>query len=160
MKRVLGNIATTLGITVLVVGILFGIVFGVYTWTAKDTEREFNNGICNACEVGTYEFTNASEDTRGDITYFYSCDRCSHTIDLEMQMITEPKEKVITVDDVVSKAGCDYFIVKDVNTWAVLEEDVYMDREVVEINICDDTENTLCIFIELAEDETPRVRNN
>jgi hypothetical protein len=160
MKRVLGNIATTLGITVLVVGILFGIVFGVYTWTAKDTEREFNNGICNACEVGTYEFTNASEDTRGDITYFYSCDRCSHTIDLEMQMITEPKEKVITVDDVVSKAGCDYFIVKDVNTWAVLEEDVYMDREVVEINICDDTENTLCIFIELAKDETPRVRNN
>jgi hypothetical protein len=160
MKRVLGNIATTLGITVLVVGILFGIVFGVYTWTAKDTEREFNNGICNACEVGTYEFTNASEDTRGDITYFYSCDRCSHTIDLEMQMITEPKEKVITVDDVVSKAGCDYFIVKDVNTWTVLEEDVYMDREVVEINICDDTENTLCIFIELAKDETPRVRNN
>jgi hypothetical protein len=75
-------------------------------------------------------------------------------------MITEPTEKVITVDDVVSKAGCDYFIVKDVNTWAVLEEDVYMDREVVEINICDDTENTLCIFIELAEDETPRVRNN
>lgn len=160
MKRVLGNIATTLIITVVTIGILFGIVFGVYTWTAKDTEREFNNGVCNACEVGTYEFTNASEDTRGDITYFYSCDRCSHTIDLEMQMITEPKEKVITVDDVVSKAGCDYFIVKDVNTWAVLEEDVYMDREVVEINICDDTENTLCIFIELAEDETPRVRNN
>lgn len=71
-----------------------------------------------------------------------------------------PVETVMTVDDVLEVAGTDYFIVKDVNTWAVLEDDVYMDREVVEINICDDVENTLCIFIELAEDETPRIRNN
>lgn len=71
-----------------------------------------------------------------------------------------PVETVMTVDDVLEVAGTDYYIVKDVNTWVVLEDDVYMDREVVEINICDDVENTLCIFIELDEDETPRVRNN
>lgn len=64
----------------------------------------------------------------------------------------------MTVDDVVSKAGCDYFIVKEIDTWAVLEEDVYMDRPVTEINICDDTEDTLCIFIDLADDEEPRIK--
>lgn len=68
------------------------------------------------------------------------------------------EEQVMTVDDVVSKAGCDYFIVKDINSWAVLEPDVYMDREVVEINICDDTPNTLCLFIELGENEEPHIR--
>jgi hypothetical protein len=64
----------------------------------------------------------------------------------------------MTVDDVVSKAGTDYFIVKEIDTWAVLEEDVYMDRPVTEINICDDTENTLCIFIDLADDEEPHIK--
>ena len=160
MKKFLVGTLTTLGITVLVVGIVFGAAFGICSWEQKDSERVFNNGVCNACEVGQYEFSNTTKTNHGNVTYFYSCDRCGHVIDTEVHMMTEPKEKVITVDDVVSKAGCDYFIVKDVNTWAVLEEDVYMDREVVEINICDDVENTLCIFIELAEDETPRVRNN
>lgn len=64
----------------------------------------------------------------------------------------------MTVDDVVSVAGCDYFIVKEIDTWAVLEEDVYMDRPVTEINICDDTEDTLCIFIDLADDEEPHIK--
>ena len=64
----------------------------------------------------------------------------------------------MTVDDVVSKAGTDHFIVKEIDTWALLEEDVYMDRPVTEINICDDTENTLCIFIDLADDEEPRIK--
>ena len=69
------------------------------------------------------------------------------------------EEVAMTVDDVVSIPGDFYFIVKDVNTLTILNEDVYMDREVVEIGICDDTENTLCIFIELNENETPKVRN-
>lgn len=60
-----------------------------------------------------------------------------------------------TVDDVISRTSVPYFIVKEVDTLAVLNEDVYMDREVVEINICDDT---LCLFIDLAESETQRVR--
>lgn len=64
----------------------------------------------------------------------------------------------MTVDDVVSRVGCDYFIVKEVDTLAVLNEDVYMDREVVEINICDDTEDTLCLFIDLNDNEPQRVR--
>lgn len=67
-------------------------------------------------------------------------------------------EKVMTVDDVVSVAGTDYFIVKEIDSWAVLEEDVYMDRSVKEINICDDMDNTLCIFIDLADDEEPHIK--
>lgn len=74
----------------------------------------------------------------------------------ETEIVTVERE--MTVDDVVSKAGCDYFIVKEIDTWAVLEEDVYMDRPVMEINICDDTENTLCIFIDLADDEEPHIK--
>ena len=69
-----------------------------------------------------------------------------------------PIEREMTVDDVVSVAGCDYFIVKEIDTWAVLEEDVYMDRPVTEINICDDVEDTLCIFIDLADNEEPRIK--
>lgn len=65
----------------------------------------------------------------------------------------------MTVDDVVSKAGTDYFIVKEIDSWAVLEEDVYMDRPVTEINICDDMDSTLCIFIDLADDEEPHIKN-
>lgn len=71
---------------------------------------------------------------------------------------TEEIQSVITVDKVVEIMGTDYFIVKDINSWAVLNEDVYMDREVVEINICDDTENTLCLFIELDKNEKQHIR--
>ena len=67
-------------------------------------------------------------------------------------------ESEMTVDDVVSVAGTDYFIVKEIDTWAVLEEDVYMDRPVTEINICGDMEDTLCIFIDLADDEEPHIK--
>lgn len=67
-------------------------------------------------------------------------------------------EREMTVDDVVSVAGCDYFIVKEIDTWVVLEEDVYMDRPVTEINICDDVEDTLCIFIDLDENEEPHIK--
>lgn len=72
--------------------------------------------------------------------------------------VTTAPQHSMTVDDVVSRTSVPYFIVKEVDTLAVLNEDVYMDREVVEINICDDTEDTLCLFIDLAESETQRVR--
>lgn len=64
----------------------------------------------------------------------------------------------MTVDDVVSIASTDYFIVKDIDTWAILESDIYMEREVVEIAICDDIEDTLCLFIKLNENEEPHIR--
>lgn len=71
---------------------------------------------------------------------------------------TLPAEREMTVDDVVSVASTNYFIVKDIDTWAILESDVYMEREVVEIAICDDMEDTLCLFIKLDENEEPHIR--
>lgn len=69
-----------------------------------------------------------------------------------------PAETEMTVDDVISVASTEYFIVKDIDTWAILESDVYMEREVVEIAICDDMEDTLCLFIKLDENEEPHIR--
>lgn len=75
-----------------------------------------------------------------------------------METETVTVEREMTVDDVVEKMGCDYFIVKEIDTLVVLEEDVYMDRPVMEINICDDVEDTLCLFIDLDENEEPHIK--
>ena len=69
-----------------------------------------------------------------------------------------PAKTEMTVDDVISVASTEYFILKDIDTLAILESDVYMEREVVEIAICDDMEDTLCLFIKLDENEEPHIR--
>ncbi len=58
----------------------------------------------------------------------------------------------ITLEEVLEKSECGY-IVKDVETWSILEPNVYLDEEVVEIAVCCDTEDTLCIFISLPTDQ-------
>ena len=85
-----------------------------------------------------------------------SCTPATETNNVETQTVAVERE--MTVDDVVEKMGCDYFIVKEIDTLVVLEEDVYMDRPVTEINICDDVEDTLCLFIDLDENEKPRIK--
>ena len=67
--------------------------------------------------------------------------------------LTEPTEITMTVDEFVSLPGDFYYIVKAEGDFGVLESDVYMDREVVEVAVCDDTENTICLFIQLEENE-------
>lgn len=79
-------------------------------------------------------------------------------INVEEEMPTE--EITMTVDEFVSLPGDFYYIVKAEGDWGVLESDVYMDREVVEVAVCDDTENTICLFIQLEENEEPHYRNN
>lgn len=79
----------------------------------------------------------------------------------EHEVVEEPtpnEEITMTVDEFVSLSGDFYFIVKAEGDWGVLESDVYMDREVVEIAVCDDTENTICLFIQLEENEEPHYR--
>lgn len=158
MKAIL-EVLKVIIIALVTIAVLFVGVFAICSWETKDSERIYNNGVCNNCEVGQYEFSNTTKSKTGHVTYFYDCNNCGHIIETSVQMFNkEPKAKVITVNDVVEKMGCDYFIVKNVDTWAVLEEDVYMDREVVEINICDDTENTLCLFIKLDPNEKEIIR--
>ena len=91
------------------------------------------------CATASDNTTNATEST--------ACERMH-------------ENPAITVDDIVSKSGTDDFIIKDINSWAILDPLMYMHREVVEINICDDTADTLCLFIELAQDEVPYVRKS
>lgn len=79
-------------------------------------------------------------------------------INVEEEIPTE--EITMTVDEFVSLPGDFYYIVKAEGDWGVLESDVYMDREVVEVAVCEDTENTICLFIQLAENEEPHYRNN
>ena len=65
----------------------------------------------------------------------------------------------LTVNEVLEMSECGY-IVKDLETWSVLEPTEYLDEVVVEIAVCDDTENTLCIFISLDENEERIIRRN
>ena len=160
MKKFLVNLVTALGITVLIVGVLFGVLFGITSWEQKESEKKFNDGVCTICEVGNYEFSNTTKNRHGHVSYFYNCDNCGHVIDLDVQMRTEPKEKAMTVDEFVSLPGDFYYIVKAEGDWGVLESDVYMDREVVEVAVCEDAENTICLFIQLEENEEPHYRNN
>ena len=62
-----------------------------------------------------------------------------------------------TVKQVVTNTCCGY-IVKDTNTMAILEANRYMNENVVDIAICDDTENTLCLFVTLDENDEVFVR--
>ena len=75
-------------------------------------------------------------------------------------LINEKEEnQIITLEEVLDHSECGY-IVKDVETWSILEPSEYLDEEVVEIAVCCDTEDTLCIFISLPEDaERIIVRN-
>ena len=72
--------------------------------------------------------------------------------------LTEPTEITMTVDEFVSLPGDFYYIVKAEGDFGVLESDVYMDRKVVEVAVCEDTENTICLFIQLEENEEPHYR--
>ena len=79
-------------------------------------------------------------------------------INVEEEIPTE--EITMTVDEFVSLPGDFYYIVKAEGDFGVLESDVYMDREVVEVAVCEDTENTICLFIQLEENEEPHYRNS
>ena len=79
-------------------------------------------------------------------------------LDINVEEEVPTEEITMTVDKFVSLPGDFYYIVKAEGDFGVLESDVYMDREVVEVAVCDDTENTICLFIQLEENEEPHYR--
>ena len=79
-------------------------------------------------------------------------------LDINVDEEIPTEEIAMTVDEFVSLPGDFYYIVKAEGDFGVLESDVYMDREVVEVAVCDDTENTICLFIQLKENEEPHYR--
>lgn len=56
------------------------------------------------------------------------------------------------VEDVIEKAECDY-IIKDLQTWSILDPDTYKNYDVESIMVCCDTEDTICIFISVPIEE-------
>ena len=66
-----------------------------------------------------------------------------------------PKEKT-TVKEVIAKSECNY-IVKDEITYSILEPKEYLNEEVTGLAVCEDTENTICIFVTI-EDEKLHIR--
>lgn len=67
-----------------------------------------------------------------------------------------PTENMV-VNDVITLTECDY-IVKDIETLIILDPNSYLDEKIVEIAICDDTENTLCIFVSLPKNSEKIIR--
>ena len=79
-------------------------------------------------------------------------------LDINVEEEVPTEEITMTVDEFVSLPGDFYYIVKAEGDFGVLESDIYMDREVVEVAVCEDTENTICLFIQLEENEEPHYR--
>ena len=62
-----------------------------------------------------------------------------------------PQEKT-TVKEVIAKSECNY-IVKDEITYSILEPKEYLNEEITGLAICDDTNNTICIFVTIENEE-------
>ena len=61
----------------------FAISGAMYTENKWDNEA-WNNGICPVCE-GEYRFSGASK-YRTSNYYYYTCDNCGHTIEINQLM--------------------------------------------------------------------------
>ena len=137
--------------------LLMAFALGCMWLEGLDDEADYNNGICIYCG-DDYEFSNVSKSKSGIEYYYYHCMGCGNVVDTVSPMETEKQEIVMTVDEFVSLPGDFYYIVKDTDSFGVLESDIYMDREVVEVAVCDDTPNTICLFIQLEDGEQPHYR--
>ena len=137
--------------------LLVALTFGCMWLEGLDDEADYNNGICIYCG-DDYEFSNVSKSRSGINHYYYHCVGCGNIVDAVSPMETEKQEIAMTVDEFVSLPGDYYFIVKAKGDFGVLESDIYMDREIVEVAVCDDTPNTICLFIQLENEEQPHYR--
>jgi DNA-directed RNA polymerase subunit RPC12/RpoP len=67
-------------IVIIAVVVVIGFVINFFDERERDKEvKTYNNGICTECG-GDYQFTGAS----GHATkkYYYTCDKCGHTIEM------------------------------------------------------------------------------
>lgn len=66
-------------IIIVVVIMMIAIGFFITAVAEKEELKNYNNGICTECE-GHYIFSSSTKDRHGDIEYYYTCDKCGHTI--------------------------------------------------------------------------------
>ena len=75
-------VRTVVGIAI---ALLFGFIFTCGMWLSTEFDlRAWNNGVCAVCD-GEYEFRGGSE-YRGSHTYYYTCNDCGSTIELNSLM--------------------------------------------------------------------------
>jgi hypothetical protein len=67
-----------------IMGIILAIAIGcgiggLVTLQNKDDDEAWNNGYCTECNK-PYKFTSTVHHRSGDDEYYYTCDKCGHTI--------------------------------------------------------------------------------
>ena len=67
-------------IFLLALALVFAIMIIGTSYEKKWDEEEYNNGICSLCG-GEYKFTSTVHYHNGGNRYYYTCDKCGHTIE-------------------------------------------------------------------------------
>lgn len=67
--------------TIFMVAIIILMILAVIVanYENKQGEKNYNNGICTECG-GNYYFIDMEHIRNGGDEYYYSCDKCGHTI--------------------------------------------------------------------------------
>ena len=76
MKEMFFNIVESLLLTLAIIVL---IIVCVSLFTQKNDEKNYNDGICTECG-GNYIFSSAVHVHYCDDNYYYTCDKCGHTI--------------------------------------------------------------------------------
>ena len=74
MKEHKDSIIFTLGIIIIMLIAIFGANFQY-----KQDEKNYNQGICTLCD-GYYIFSGTAHIKNSGDLYYYTCDKCNHTI--------------------------------------------------------------------------------
>ena len=77
MKKIKEYITEIVFIVAIIVIMTLAIIFADYE--RKQGEKNYNNGICTECE-GNYYLVDVEHIKNSGDKYYYSCDKCGHTI--------------------------------------------------------------------------------
>lgn len=63
----------------LIIAVIILIIVGLPLIEKKYDKEAYNDGICTECE-GNYVFSGATHIKNSGDDYYYTCDKCGHTI--------------------------------------------------------------------------------
>lgn len=63
----------------LIMAVIIFIIVGLLLIEKKYDKEAYNDGICTECG-GNYIFSSATHFKNSGDTYYYTCDKCGHTI--------------------------------------------------------------------------------
>lgn len=69
------------GIAIATLAVIFGFTFVLCLGIANSEIKEWNDGVCTKCEIGTYEYSEAVGHKYAS-TYIYQYDNCNHRIEI------------------------------------------------------------------------------